>query len=139
MARFNKAGYVVQALLLVLISIMAFATRCGMMRFAALVRVPLHWAMCPSLYKPPRATHTTNNRLFSVVKYESVIHEFDPYFNYRVTQFLAAKGFYELWDWCGCCALRVPAFCCGFGFGGKRRRAAQGRELAVYAITGQTH
>lgn len=25
-------------------------------------------------------------RLFSVVKYESVIHEFDPYFNYRVTQ-----------------------------------------------------
>lgn len=27
-------------------------------------------------------------RLFSVIKYESVIHEFDPYFNYRVTQFL---------------------------------------------------
>ncbi|MFS7982539.1 putative dolichyl-diphosphooligosaccharide--protein glycotransferase [Helianthus anomalus] len=26
-------------------------------------------------------------RLFSVIKYESVIHEFDPYFNYRVTQF----------------------------------------------------
>uniref|UniRef100_A0A8R7PTC9 dolichyl-diphosphooligosaccharide--protein glycotransferase n=1 Tax=Triticum urartu TaxID=4572 RepID=A0A8R7PTC9_TRIUA len=25
-------------------------------------------------------------RLFSVIKYESVIHEFDPYFNYRVTQ-----------------------------------------------------
>lgn len=27
-------------------------------------------------------------RLFSVIKYESVIHEFDPYFNYRVTAFL---------------------------------------------------
>ncbi len=27
-------------------------------------------------------------RLFSVIKYESVIHEFDPYFNYRVTRFL---------------------------------------------------
>ena len=27
-------------------------------------------------------------RLFSVIKYESVIHEFDPYFNYRVTVFL---------------------------------------------------
>ena len=27
-------------------------------------------------------------RLFSVIKYESVIHEFDPYFNYRVTKFL---------------------------------------------------
>ena len=23
---------------------------------------------------------------FQVIKYESVIHEFDPYFNYRVTQ-----------------------------------------------------
>uniref|UniRef100_A0A0E0ITL7 dolichyl-diphosphooligosaccharide--protein glycotransferase n=1 Tax=Oryza nivara TaxID=4536 RepID=A0A0E0ITL7_ORYNI len=29
-------------------------------------------------------------RLFSVIKYESVIHEFDPYFNFRVTQ--EAKG-----------------------------------------------
>ena len=79
-------------------------------------------------------------RLFSVIKYESVIHEvrgwrngwllaltplaaavaaafvnaaahapslsfslsphpqFDPYFNYRVTRFLADKGFYETWD-----------------------------------------
>ncbi len=27
-------------------------------------------------------------RLFSVIKYESVIHEFDPYFNYRVTRYL---------------------------------------------------
>eukprot|EP00873_Tetraselmis_striata_P041899 jgi/Tetstr1/462163/TSEL_007228.t1 len=38
-------------------------------------------------------------RLFSVVKYESVIHEFDPYFNYRVTVFLTDNGFYELWNW----------------------------------------
>jgi dolichyl-diphosphooligosaccharide--protein glycosyltransferase len=38
-------------------------------------------------------------RLFSVVKYESVIHEFDPYFNYRVTRFLTEKGFYNMWDW----------------------------------------
>lgn len=37
-------------------------------------------------------------RLFSVIKYESVIHEFDPYFNYRVTRFLSEKGFYETWD-----------------------------------------
>ncbi len=40
------------------------------------------------------------SRLFSVVKYESVIHEFDPYFNYRVTQFLTKEGFYNLWNWC---------------------------------------
>ncbi|XP_051225977.1 dolichyl-diphosphooligosaccharide--protein glycosyltransferase subunit STT3A [Lolium perenne] len=38
-------------------------------------------------------------RLFSVVKYESVIHEFDPYFNYRVTQFLSKSGIYEFWNW----------------------------------------
>ncbi|KAA3477070.1 dolichyl-diphosphooligosaccharide--protein glycosyltransferase subunit STT3A [Gossypium australe] len=38
-------------------------------------------------------------RLFSVIKYESVIHEFDPYFNYRVTQFLAKNGIYEFWNW----------------------------------------
>ncbi|EXB59788.1 Dolichyl-diphosphooligosaccharide--protein glycosyltransferase subunit STT3 [Morus notabilis] len=38
-------------------------------------------------------------RLFSVIKYESVIHEFDPYFNYRVTQFLTKSGIYEFWNW----------------------------------------
>lgn len=38
-------------------------------------------------------------RLFSVIKYESVIHEFDPYFNYRVTQYLTKNGFYDMWNW----------------------------------------
>ncbi|KAG9439872.1 hypothetical protein H6P81_020037 [Aristolochia fimbriata] len=38
-------------------------------------------------------------RLFSVIKYESVIHEFDPYFNYRVTQFLTRNGIYDFWNW----------------------------------------
>lgn len=38
-------------------------------------------------------------RLFSVIKYESVIHEFDPYFNYRAAQFLIKEGFYEFWNW----------------------------------------
>ncbi|PNG99549.1 Dolichyl-diphosphooligosaccharide--protein glycosyltransferase subunit STT3, partial [Tetrabaena socialis] len=31
-------------------------------------------------------------RLFSVLRYESVIHEFDPYFNYRSTIILVQKG-----------------------------------------------
>ncbi|KAI8469243.1 MAG: Oligosaccharyl transferase STT3 subunit-domain-containing protein [Monoraphidium minutum] len=48
----------------------------------------------PRLYRPPPL-----HRLFSVVKYESVIHEFDPYFNYRVTQFLTKEGVYSMWDW----------------------------------------
>ncbi|KAL9362545.1 hypothetical protein Peur_045330 [Populus x canadensis] len=36
---------------------------------------------------------------FQVIKYESVIHEFDPYFNYRVTQFLTKNGVYDFWNW----------------------------------------
>lgn len=38
-------------------------------------------------------------RLFSVLRYESVIHEFDPYFNYRSTIKLVQEGFYEFWNW----------------------------------------
>ncbi|RZF38404.1 hypothetical protein LSTR_LSTR006530 [Laodelphax striatellus] len=38
-------------------------------------------------------------RLFSVLRFESVIHEFDPYFNYRTTKFLAEEGFYSFHNW----------------------------------------
>ncbi len=38
-------------------------------------------------------------RLFSVLRYESMIHEFDPYFNYRTTKFLADEGFYNFHNW----------------------------------------
>lgn len=38
-------------------------------------------------------------RLFSVLRYESVIHEFDPYFNYRCTQYLVNEGFYNFLNW----------------------------------------
>lgn len=40
-----------------------------------------------------------SSRLFSIVRYESVIHEFDPWFNYRTTQMLVKDGFYEFWNW----------------------------------------
>lgn len=36
---------------------------------------------------------------FSVLRYESVIHEFDPYFNYRSTIKLVQEGAYEFWNW----------------------------------------
>merc|ERR1712015_165269 len=39
------------------------------------------------------------SRLFSVLRFESVIHEFDPYFNYRTTRFLTEEGFYEFHNW----------------------------------------
>lgn len=33
------------------------------------------------------------------VRYESVIHEFDPYFNFRTTKFLATEGFLDFLNW----------------------------------------
>ncbi|BFG29906.1 hypothetical protein CerSpe_161800 [Prunus speciosa] len=38
-------------------------------------------------------------RLFSVLRYESMIHEFDPYFNYHTTLYLTEKGIYDFWNW----------------------------------------
>lgn len=38
-------------------------------------------------------------RLYSVLRYESMIHEFDPYFNYRTTQMLVREGFYNFINW----------------------------------------
>lgn len=38
-------------------------------------------------------------RLFAVIRYESVIHEFDPYFNYRTTKYLSEKGYYKFHNW----------------------------------------
>merc|ERR1712223_1619563 len=38
-------------------------------------------------------------RLFSVLRYEVMIHEFDPYFNYRTTKFLSEEGFYQFHNW----------------------------------------
>lgn len=40
-----------------------------------------------------------STRLFSVLRYESVIHEFDPYFNYRTTKYLVEEGFYNFHNW----------------------------------------
>lgn len=40
-----------------------------------------------------------STRLFSVLRFESVIHEFDPYFNFRTTRFLTEEGFYEFHNW----------------------------------------
>lgn len=40
-----------------------------------------------------------SSRLFAVVRFESIIHEFDPWFNYRATRQLTENGFYEFWNW----------------------------------------
>jgi len=38
-------------------------------------------------------------RVFSVIRFESVIHEFDPWFNFRTTRYLTEKGVYDFWNW----------------------------------------
>ncbi|KAK4704908.1 dolichyl-diphosphooligosaccharide---protein glycosyltransferase, partial [Phenoliferia sp. Uapishka_3] len=39
------------------------------------------------------------SREFAVVRFESIIHEFDPWFNFRATKVLTKEGFYEFWNW----------------------------------------
>lgn len=38
-------------------------------------------------------------RLFSVIRFESIIHEFDPWFNFRATKYLVSHSFYEFLNW----------------------------------------
>ncbi|KAL1297673.1 hypothetical protein AAFC00_006225 [Neodothiora populina] len=45
------------------------------------------------------AAAAISSRLFSVIRFESIIHEFDPWFNFRATKYLVSNGFYKFWDW----------------------------------------
>ncbi|KAF8005203.1 hypothetical protein HF325_000660 [Metschnikowia pulcherrima] len=38
-------------------------------------------------------------RLFSVIRFELIIHEFDPWFNFRATKYLVTHSFYEFLNW----------------------------------------
>ncbi|XP_068757359.1 dolichyl-diphosphooligosaccharide--protein glycosyltransferase subunit STT3B-like isoform X1 [Montipora capricornis] len=39
------------------------------------------------------------SRLFAVIRFESIIHEFDPWFNYRSTHHLVSHGYYNFLNW----------------------------------------
>jgi len=39
------------------------------------------------------------SRLFAVIRFESIIHEFDPWFNYRATAYMVKHDFYEFLNW----------------------------------------
>ncbi|KAK5680128.1 oligosaccharyl transferase stt3 subunit, partial [Elasticomyces elasticus] len=45
------------------------------------------------------AAAAVSSRLFSVIRFESIIHEFDPWFNFRATKYLVQNGFHSFWDW----------------------------------------
>lgn len=38
-------------------------------------------------------------RLFAVLRFESIIHEYDPMFNYRASKVLTTDGYYRFWNW----------------------------------------
>ncbi|GMT32004.1 hypothetical protein PFISCL1PPCAC_23301, partial [Pristionchus fissidentatus] len=38
-------------------------------------------------------------RLFSVLRFETMIHEYDPYFNYRSTEMMVENGFFPFHNW----------------------------------------
>merc|ERR1719482_563138 len=38
-------------------------------------------------------------RLYAVINYGRVIHEFDPWFNYRATEYMAANGWSKFQAW----------------------------------------
>ncbi|XP_075222788.1 catalytic subunit 3B of the oligosaccharyltransferase complex isoform X6 [Lycorma delicatula] len=40
-----------------------------------------------------------SSRLFAVIRFESIIHEFDPWFNYRATAYMVQHGFYQFLNW----------------------------------------
>ncbi|KAK7089766.1 dolichyl-diphosphooligosaccharide--protein glycosyltransferase subunit STT3B-like [Littorina saxatilis] len=40
-----------------------------------------------------------SSRLFAVIRFESIIHEFDPWFNYRATHYMVEHGFYNFLNW----------------------------------------
>ncbi|KAI9554306.1 hypothetical protein GHT06_019578 [Daphnia sinensis] len=39
------------------------------------------------------------SRLFAVIRFESIIHEFDPWFNYRATAYMVQHNFYNFLNW----------------------------------------
>jgi len=39
------------------------------------------------------------SRLFAVIRFESIIHEYDPWFNYRATAYMTQEGFYDFLNW----------------------------------------
>ncbi|MPC12576.1 Dolichyl-diphosphooligosaccharide--protein glycosyltransferase subunit stt-3 [Portunus trituberculatus] len=39
------------------------------------------------------------SRLFAVIRFESIIHEFDPWFNYRATAHMVKNGYYNFLNW----------------------------------------
>lgn len=45
------------------------------------------------------AAAAIGSRLFSVIRFESIIHEFDPWFNFRATKYLVSHSFYQFLNW----------------------------------------
>ena len=61
----------------------------SLMRWKPAIRITILILIC---------SVSTIVRVFSAIRYESIIHEFDPWFNYRATKFLVNHDFREFWN-----------------------------------------
>ena len=64
-------------------------------------------------------------RLFAVINYGRVIHEFDPWFNYRATEYLVKHGYSEFVDWYDYESWYVFFFFFCFFFGFEKKKKCQ--------------
>lgn len=46
-------------------------------------------------------------RLYAVQTYGAIIHEFDPWFNFRAAQYLAENGYQKFFKWLNFSSLRL--------------------------------
>ena len=92
----------IEALILVLIMLMAF-----FIRLFAVIRFEVFFPMAPvtaecmlSAVRADLALRRSAAQNIAVGRRtKAVIHEFDPHFNWRTTEYLAKEGFNEFWNW----------------------------------------
>ena len=82
----NAFGGVLCAFTLLLIGVVAFSIRLFSVRSALPPRASRSSSVLAKRSSPNCVCSCVMPAGAQVIKYESVIHEFDPYFNFRVTQ-----------------------------------------------------
>lgn len=81
----NAFGGVLSAFTLLLIGVLAFSIRLFSVRSVLPPSLQIQFVARKALLELCVCSYVMSVRA-QVIKYESVIHEFDPYFNFRVTQ-----------------------------------------------------
>ena len=73
-----------------------------------LVEAVLWVARLAALYQALR--WAVDFRMHAINTFGLVIHEFDPWFNFRATQYLADHGLSKFFKWCDMCIFDIDSF-----------------------------